>query len=73
MKIIALDAFAYKVKTAAKGINGDSGHGYIRRQGRGTRITFDSHGGCWYANESDHLGVSLSEEQAERLWHRTLA
>jgi len=62
MKIIALDAFAYKVKTAAKGINGDSDTATFGGK-VGDSITFDSHGGCWYANESDHLGVSLSEEQ----------
>jgi len=59
LKIIALDAFKYTVKTAAEGINGDAD--LITFGGDvGASITLDAFGGEWYVSDQDLLGVTLS-------------
>ena len=59
MKIIALDAFAYTLKTAPNGINGVADT-VIFGGSAGDSITLDAFGGVWYVDEDGLGGPALS-------------
>ena len=64
MKIIALDDFAYTLKTGPNGINGKADT-VVFGGDAGDTITFDAFGGVWYVSAQDLAGVALTRGAVE--------
>jgi|GEM_PF-4450207 hypothetical protein len=64
MKIIAIDAFRYTVKTGVKGINGEVD--LVTFGGKiGESITFDAFDGLWYVSASTGVALSVAPVEAK--------
>jgi hypothetical protein len=64
MKIIAIDAFRYTVKTGVKGINGEVD--LVTFGGKiGDSITFDAFDGLWYVSAANGVALSVAPVEAK--------